>query len=112
MKLQHLKNWHIRLLAVFYTLLCSLLVAYPVFAHDAPPGDDYQMADWMFFSFLIFFGVSFIVFLFALKRGWMSNPEDVKYQILTINEPDYYSPDWAREDQPDDNTESESGKGK
>jgi hypothetical protein len=110
--MQKLKTWHIRLLAVVYTLICSLVVAYPVFAHDAPPGDDYQMADWMLFSALIFFGVSFIAFLFTIKRGWMKNPDELNKMLLNINEPDYYTPDWAKETKPNNNANLASENGR
>jgi hypothetical protein len=46
---------------------------------------------------LIFAGVAFLAFLFALKAGWLSNLEDAKYYILEIDEEDYYTPEWARE---------------
>jgi heme/copper-type cytochrome/quinol oxidase subunit 2 len=65
--------------------------------HEAPKGSEWIMADWMFLSFLIFAGVAFLAFLFALKAGWLSNLEDAKYYILEIEEEDYYTPEWARE---------------
>lgn len=65
--------------------------------HEAPPGSEWIMADWMFLSFVIFAGVSFIVFLVVLKAGLLSNLEDAKYHILDIEEEDYYTPDWAKE---------------
>ncbi len=75
------------------------LFATPAFAHspahDQPAGDDWIMADWMLYSFLIFFISSFFVFIFALKRGLFHNLEDAKYYILSIDEKDYYTPDWA-----------------
>ncbi len=66
--------------------------------HDQPDGADWLMADWMLYSFLIFFGVSFLTFLLLLKRGVFHNIEDAKYYILSIPEEDYYTPDWAKED--------------
>ncbi len=65
--------------------------------HEAPPGSEWVMADWMFLSFAIFAGVSVIAFLLALKTGLLSNLEDAKYHILEIEEEDYYTPDWAKE---------------
>ncbi len=80
------------LLAVFAT---------PAFAHsplhDQPDGNDWIMADWMLYSFLILFLASLFVFLVALKRGMFHNIEDAKYYILTIQEEDYYTPDCAKE---------------
>lgn len=69
------------------------------FTHEAPPGSEWIMADWMFLSFIIFAGVSFLAFLVALKRGLLSNLEDAKYYVLEIEEEDYYTPEWAREEQ-------------
>jgi hypothetical protein len=71
-------------------------------AHEAPKGSEWVMADWMFLSFLIFAGVAFLAFLFALKAGWLSNLEDAKYYVLEIEEEDYYTPAWAREHEGDD----------
>jgi hypothetical protein len=65
--------------------------------HEAPKGSEWVMADWMFLSFLLFAGVAFLAFLFAIKAGWLSNLEDAKYYILQIEEEDYYTPEWARE---------------
>ena len=82
-----------------YTVLAALVAASPVSAHDQPAGNDWIMADWMLWSFLIFFGAALVVFLVAAKRGMFSNLEESKYYILTINEPDYYTPDWARDEE-------------
>ena len=86
-------------------LICSLwlaavqaLAATPALAHDGPDGNEWLMADWMLLAFLVFFGAALLTFLVALKRGLFHNLEDAKYHILTLDEPDYYTPDWARED--------------
>jgi cbb3-type cytochrome oxidase maturation protein len=71
-------------------------LAVPLF-HEAPKGSEWIMADWMFLSFLIFAGIAFVAFLWALKAGWLSNLEDAKYYILEIDEEDYYTPEWAQE---------------
>jgi hypothetical protein len=49
------------------------------------------MADWMFLSFAIFAGASFLAFMLALKAGWLSNLEEAKYYILEIEE-EYTNP--------------------
>jgi hypothetical protein len=69
----------------------------PAQAHEAPEGSEWVMSDWMFLSFVIFAGAALIVFIAALKLGWLSDLEDAKYPILEIDEPDFYTPDWARE---------------
>jgi hypothetical protein len=71
-------------------LLCALAVT-PALAHDGPEGAEWVMADWIFITFAVFAGGALIAFVAALKAGLLSNIEDAKYQILTIDEPDYYS---------------------
>ncbi len=82
-------------------LIVLMLFAAPALAaparHDQPDGASWLMADWMLYSFLIFFVASLLVFLVALKRGMFHNIEDAKYYILSIEEKDYYTPDWAKE---------------
>lgn len=89
------------LIAVLLTLIFLSVIAGPALAaaphHEAPEGSEWVMADWMFLSFIIFAGVSFIAFLFALKSGYLSNLEEAKYPMLEIQEEDYYTPDWAQE---------------
>ena len=87
-------NWIIR--RVVLALWLVAITASPALAHDSPDGSEWVMADWMFLSFMIFAGAAFVVFLFALKAGWLSNLEDAKHYILEIEEVDYYTPDWAR----------------
>lgn len=85
--------------ALVWLGLLLFLATIPVSAHESPEGAEWLMADWMLLAFLIFFGVGLMVFLVAVKRGHLSNLEEAKYYILTIDEPDYYTPDWAREDE-------------
>ena len=82
---------------IFLVLLNTPALAAPL-AHDQPDGNDWIMADWMLYSFLIFFMASLFVFLIALKRGMFHNIENAKYYILSIQEEDYYTPDWAKEE--------------
>ena len=74
-----------------------LLPATRVLGHEQPDGAEWLMADWMLLSFMVFGGAALVVFIVALKRGHFHNMEAAKYQILSIEEPDYYTPDWARE---------------
>jgi len=78
-------------LAALFALLIGALVATPALAHDTPDGSEWVMADWIFITFAIFAGGALIAFVVALKKGLLSNVEDAKYQILTIDEQDYYS---------------------
>jgi hypothetical protein len=97
----HRPSWSTSLGAV---VLAGILLALNVHSgwaapilHEAPEGSEWVMADWMFLSFLVFAGASFVAFLFALKSGVLSNIEDAKYYILEIDEEDYYTPAWAKE---------------
>lgn len=85
----------IRIAAAATLLLAS---ASPVLAHEVPDGSEWVMADWMLLSFVSFFGSALVVFLIAVRRGLFRHLEDAKYHLLTVDEPDYYTPDWAKED--------------
>lgn len=86
--MNYLKRITIPLIAAFSV---ALIVAAPAFAHDGPEGAEWVMADWMFITFAIFGSGALIAFVAALKAGLLSNVEDAKYHILSIDEPDYYS---------------------
>ena len=88
-------------LALAMAIWTALVNFFPAFAHEGVTGDEWLMADWMLFSFLIFFGAGLVAFVIALKRGYLNNLEDAKYHILSIEEPDYYTPDWVKEDEDD-----------
>lgn len=80
------------------SLALLAFLAVPALAHDQPDGAEWLMADWMLLSWLAFFLAGLVVFVFALRRGLMANPEGSKYYLLEIDEPDYYTPDWARDE--------------
>lgn len=67
-------------------------------ASVSPDGGEFVMADWMLLSFLVFFGVALLVFLIAVRRGLLRRMEDAKYHLLSVEAPDYYTPDWAKEE--------------
>jgi hypothetical protein len=79
------------LVSIFGAVLLTLVLAAPALAHDGPEGAEWVMADWIFITFAIFAGGALTVFVVALKAGLLSNLEDAKYHMLTIDEPDYYS---------------------
>jgi cbb3-type cytochrome oxidase maturation FixS-like protein len=84
------------MIAIFLVAWALLVTATPVLAHEQPDGAEWLMADWMLLSFMVFGGAALAVFLVALKRGQFHNMEAAKYHILSIEEPDYYTPEWAR----------------
>jgi len=75
----------------------ALLLAAPALAHDTPEGKtaSYVMADWMFWAFVLFGGASFIGVCAAWKLGFFRDMDDQRLVPLYIDEPDYYTPEWA-----------------
>ncbi len=103
-KLRKQTVWNLAIVTtvVVVVLAAALVVALPASAHDGPDqGAEWLMVDWMMGAFVAFGGSGFIIFLIALKRGWMRNNEQAKYYVLTLDEPDYYTPGWAREESED-----------
>lgn len=96
----------VRMLAVQVAAVAALVAVgpAPAWAHEGPDKGDaaWLMADWMLLSFLVFALAALVCFVVALKRGLLRNLEHAKYHILSIDEPDYYTPSWAREVNEDD----------
>lgn len=82
--------------------VCLLATAMPALGHEQPDGAEWLMADWMLLSFMVFGGAGLAIFVVALRRGQFHDMEAAKFHILSIDEPDYYTPDWAREDAKED----------
>ena len=78
------------------TLLATPAFAFAL-AHDQPETDRSRwiMADWMLESFFLFAGVALAGFLVAWKAGHFHNLEQAARIPLMIEEEDYYSPEWA-----------------
>jgi hypothetical protein len=89
----------------FYPLLAVLLLALAVpgvaLAHDAPESNQskWVMADWMMDTFFIFSGLAFVAFLAAWKAGHFHEVESHAGIALLVEEEDYYTPDWALEEE-------------
>jgi hypothetical protein len=88
-----------------YPLLLVLVVALAVpgvaLAHDAPESNQskWVMADWMMDTFFIFSGLAFVAFLAAWKAGHFHEVESHAGIALLVEEEDYYTPDWALEEE-------------
>jgi hypothetical protein len=84
-----------RLLTI--ALLLFLSTPGVALAHEAPENDQskWVMADWMIDVFFIFSGVAFIAFLAAWKAGHFHELESHAGIALLVEEEDYYTPDWA-----------------
>ena len=80
-----------------------MALALPVtaFAHDAPETKQakWVMADWMLDTFFIFSGFALVVFLVAWKLGHFQELDKAAGIPLLVHEEDYYTPDWALDDE-------------
>jgi protein-S-isoprenylcysteine O-methyltransferase Ste14 len=83
---------------VVATMLASPAAA---LAHDAPENDQsrWVMADWMIETFFLFAGLALLAFLVAWKAGHFHNLEQAARIPLMIDEEDYYTPDWALDEE-------------
>jgi hypothetical protein len=70
-------------------------------AHDAPESDQskWVMADWMMDAFFLFAGLALVAFIVAWKAGHFHNLEEAAKIPLLIDEEDYYTPDWALDEE-------------
>jgi hypothetical protein len=70
-------------------------------AHDAPESDQskWVMADWMMDAFFMFAGLALLAFIVAWKSGHFHNLEQAARIPLLIHEEDYYTPDWALDEE-------------
>ena len=78
-------------------------LAFPALAaaHDAPESaqSKWVMADWMMDTFFIFSGLAFVAFLAVWKAGHFHELESHARIPLFVEEEDYYTPDWALEEE-------------
>ena len=92
-----------RRLAAIGTLSLAAVLAAPAlaFAHDAPESDQskWVMADWMMDTFFIFGGLAFVAFLVAWKAGHFQELDRVGSLPLLVEEEDYYTPEWALDEE-------------
>ncbi len=90
-----------RLLTVTVVALGALALPAIALAHDAPENDQskWVMADWMMDTFFIFSGLAFIVFLAAWKAGHFHELDSHAGIPLLIEEEDYYTPEWALDEE-------------
>jgi nitrogen fixation-related uncharacterized protein len=70
-------------------------------AHDQPETDKsrWVMADWMLEAFFVFAGLALVAFLAAWKAGHFQDLDQAASIPLYVDEPDYYTPDWALEEE-------------
>ena len=75
----------------------ALVVPALAFAHEAPENAQsrWVMVDWMLESFFVFAGFALIGFIWAWKAGHFHDLERQAAIPLGIHEEDYYTPEWA-----------------
>jgi cbb3-type cytochrome oxidase maturation protein len=86
-----------RLAVCWVTLATALAAPAAALAHDAPETDRsrWVMVDWLLETFFIFAGLALVAFLWAWKAGHFHDLERQASIPLAIEEEDYYTPDWA-----------------
>jgi hypothetical protein len=89
--------------AITLAALVALALPGTALAHDAPESaqSKWVMADWMMDTFFIFSGLALVVFVAAWKAGFFHDVESHGAIPLLIDEEDYYTPDWALEEEED-----------
>jgi heme/copper-type cytochrome/quinol oxidase subunit 2 len=89
------------LAALTVALVAALSGPTAALAHDAPENDrsKWVMADWMLDMFFILAGVALVGFIIAWKSGHLHNLDEAARVPLEIEEGDYYTPEWAYEDE-------------
>ena len=82
-------------------LALALLTPAVALAHDPPETQQsrWVMADWMLDTFFIFSGVALVAFLAAWKAGHFHELDKVGSIPLYIEEEDYYTPEWALDEE-------------
>jgi hypothetical protein len=90
-----------RLWPVLLVWGAALVAPAAAIAHDAPESErsKWVMADWMMDSFFMFAGLALLAFLVAWKSGHFHNLEEAARIPLMIEEEDYYTPDWALDEE-------------
>jgi protein-S-isoprenylcysteine O-methyltransferase Ste14 len=70
-------------------------------AHDQPETKQsrWVMADWMMDTFFIFSGLAVIAFVAAWKAGHFQELDRVGGIPLLVEEEDYYTPEWAYDEE-------------
>ncbi len=85
------------------SLLLGALLATPAvaLAHDAPENDQskWVMADWMMDTFFIFSGLALVARLVSWKAGHFHELDRQGSIPLLVHEEDYYTPDWALDEE-------------
>jgi protein-S-isoprenylcysteine O-methyltransferase Ste14 len=90
-----------RLTILALAFAAALAAPATAFAHDAPESNQsrWTMADWMMDTFFVFAGLALAGFIWAWKGGHFHNLDEAARVPLEIDEEDYYTPDWALDEE-------------
>ena len=90
-----------RLAAILVAVLTALALPAAALAHEAPQNAEskWVMTDWMMDTFFIFSGLALVAFLAAWKAGHFHDLEQHGAIPLVVEEEDYYTPDWALDEE-------------
>ena len=90
-----------RLLALALVVLTALALPALALAHDAPESNQskWVMADWMIDTFFVFAGLALVAFLAAWKAGHFHELDGHAAIPLLVEEEDYYTPEWALDEE-------------
>ncbi|TML26269.1 MAG: hypothetical protein E6G26_12060 [Actinobacteria bacterium] len=90
-----------RLLTVVVVALAALVVPASALPHDQPETQQsrWVMADWMLDTFFVFAGIAAIAFIAMWKTGHFQELDKVAEIPLYIEEEDYYTPEWALDEE-------------
>jgi cbb3-type cytochrome oxidase maturation protein len=81
--------------------MTALAMPAAAFAHEAPESAQsrWVMVDWMLEAFFVFAGFALVAFIWAWKAGHFHDLEQQAQIPLGIEEEDYYTPEWAYDDE-------------
>jgi hypothetical protein len=88
-------------LTTFVLLTVALALPAAALAHEQPDTKQSRwiMADWMLDTFFVFSGLAVIAFLAAWKAGHFHELDRVGAIPLYVDEEDYYTPEWALDEE-------------
>jgi peptidoglycan/LPS O-acetylase OafA/YrhL len=86
---------------VLVSIVLALALPAAAFAHDQPETKQsrWVMTDWMMDTFFIFAGLALVAFLAAWKAGHFQELDTAGSIPLYVHEEDYYTPEWAYDDE-------------
>jgi cbb3-type cytochrome oxidase maturation protein len=90
-----------RLTSIAVAGLVALATPAIALAHEAPENarSRWVMVDWMLEAFFVFAGFALVAFIWAWKAGHFHDLERQAAIPLLIHEEDYYTPDWALDEE-------------